>query len=131
MGGGFYGGECLSLGGGILWRPSVHLLFRREADRNRVEIPGAGAIATNIYALRAQLIPSTRLITGAFIQYNGATEELISNVRLDWIHAPLSDLLHGVERAPGHGVGHDAGEGSQSEGDTPHLVVMDGSPLSG
>ena len=92
-GGGFYGGERLSLGGGILWRPSAHLLLRGEADRNRIEIPGAGALTADIYGLRAQVIPSTRLMTSAFIQYNGATEELISNVRLNWIHAPLSDLF--------------------------------------
>ncbi|TVR66346.1 MAG: hypothetical protein EA422_02345 [Gemmatimonadales bacterium] len=92
-GGGFFSGERLSLGWGILWRPSAHLLLRGEADRNRIEIPGAGALTANIYSVRAQVIPSTRLMTGAFIQYNGATEELISNLRLNWIHAPLSDLF--------------------------------------
>jgi len=35
---------------------------------------------------------STRLLTSAFVQYNEAARELVTNVRLNWIHAPLSDL---------------------------------------
>ena len=30
---------------------------------------------------------------GAWVQYNDAAEELVSNIRLNLIHAPLSDLF--------------------------------------
>ena len=36
---------------------------------------------------------STRLLTSAFVQFNEATQELVTNVRFNWIHAPLSDLF--------------------------------------
>ena len=36
---------------------------------------------------------STTLFGSGFIQYNGITEELITNVRVNFIHAPLSDFF--------------------------------------
>ena len=31
-------------------------------------------------------------MTSAFVQFNEASEEMVTNVRFRWIHAPLSDL---------------------------------------
>jgi hypothetical protein len=33
-----------------------------------------------------------RVLTSAFVQYNAAEEEFVTNLRFRWIHAPLSDL---------------------------------------
>lgn len=92
-GGEFYGGDRISLGGGIQWRPSHRFLLDLEADHNRVDLPGSEAFTADVYGARFRYFRSTRLLSSAFIQYNEVTDELISNLRFNWIHAPLSDLF--------------------------------------
>ena len=92
-GGEFYGGERISVGGGIQWRPAGRFLLDLEADHNRVDLPGVEAFTADVYGARFRYFRSTRLLSSAFIQYNEATDELISNLRINWVHAPLSDLF--------------------------------------
>jgi len=46
-----------------------------------------------VYGARVNWALSTRFFTTAFVQYNAETEEVFSNVRLNLIHAPLSDVF--------------------------------------
>ncbi len=92
-GGEFYGGDRFSLGGSVLWRPSQHFLLDLEADHNRIDLPGADSFTADVYGARFRYLHSTRFLTSTFIQYNEATDELITNIRLNWIHAPLSDFF--------------------------------------
>ena len=58
-----------------------------------MSLPGAEDFAADVYGLRAIFAASTRFFTSAFVQYNALTQEVVTNVRLDYIHAPLSDLF--------------------------------------
>ena len=45
-----------------------------------------------MFGAKLDLFFSTTLLTSAFVQYNEASEEVVTNLRFRWIHAPLSDL---------------------------------------
>ncbi|MDH5760443.1 MAG: carbohydrate binding family 9 domain-containing protein [Gemmatimonadota bacterium] len=90
--GGYFSGDRTSLGLGALWRVNRHLAFDLFADRNTIALPDT-TIAADVYGGRVNVALSTRLITSAFVQYNGVTDEMFSNVRINFIHAPLSDIF--------------------------------------
>jgi hypothetical protein len=46
-----------------------------------------------VYGARATYAASTRFFTSAFVQRNALTRETVTNVRVNYIHAPLSDLF--------------------------------------
>ena len=85
-------GKHLSAGGG--WTVS-------QAD-----LPG-GSFTAHVVGLRASWAFSTRLVTGAYVQYNSLDRKWITNLRLRFIHRPGSDLYvvfndeQGEEYAPG------------------------------
>ncbi|MDZ7780227.1 MAG: DUF5916 domain-containing protein [Gemmatimonadota bacterium] len=91
-GGGYFGGERLSVRGSVLGRLGYTALLDLSAEHNRIDLPGQAPVTADVYGAKLDLFFSTRLLTSAFVQYNEATEELITNVRFNWIHAPLSDL---------------------------------------
>ena len=41
----------------------------------------------------AHVSVSTRMFLNAFIQYNSVTNQVLSNIRYNFIHRPLSDLF--------------------------------------
>ena len=45
------------------------------------------------FGSRLRLAASTHLFASAFVQYVKSTDELVANVRLNYIHAPLSDVF--------------------------------------
>lgn len=91
-GGGYFGGDRLTISGSVLGRLGYRALLDLSAQHNRIDMPGYAPITADVYGARLNAFFSTRLLTSAFVQYNQATEELVSNVRVNWIHAPLSDL---------------------------------------
>jgi hypothetical protein len=92
-GGGYYGGDRLSFGGNVLGRIGHQFLLRLSADHNRIALPGQPVTTADVYAANADIFFSTRLLTSAFVQYNTATQDFVTNLRFRWIHAPLSDLF--------------------------------------
>jgi hypothetical protein len=90
--GGYYGGDRLSVGGSLLGRLNQHLLFGISANHNRIELPGQVTTNADVYGANVDVFFSTRLLTSAFVQYNEASQEMVTNLRFRWIHAPLSDL---------------------------------------
>ena len=46
-----------------------------------------------MYGANLDLFVSTRLMASAFVQWNQASDEQVTNLRFRWIHAPLSDLF--------------------------------------
>ena len=90
--GGYFQGERRSLGGNLVWRPSAHLLFDIGAEHNVLDLEGEPFTA-DVFSGRFDYLASTKLLVGAWVQYNDAAEELVSNVKLNFIHAPLSDLF--------------------------------------
>jgi len=90
--GGYFDGDRTSLGLDILWRVNQHLAFDLFADRNDITLPDV-AFTADVYGGRLNWALSTRFFTTAFVQYNAQTDEVFSNLRLNYIHAPLSDLF--------------------------------------
>lgn len=87
----YYDGDLRTLGGSVAWAPGPSLAFEVGFTRNDVEVP-AGSFVADISSLRVNWGLSTRLTANALFQYNGLTETLVSNVRLNFIHRPGSDL---------------------------------------
>jgi hypothetical protein len=91
-GGGFYDGSRATLTGGIRWQPDRHLVLDLDANRNAVKAQGTSFTA-DLYSARVQYALTTQFNVSAFVQHNTSADEIVSNVRADFIHAPLSDLF--------------------------------------
>ena len=90
--GDFYDGSRISYSADVTFRPNEHIALELGGQRNDLALGGA-AFSADIYSARLRYALNTQAFFLAFVQYNGATEELISNVRMNLIHAPLSDLF--------------------------------------
>jgi len=90
--GDYYGGEKTSVNVGAVWRASPQLLFDLSLNRNDITLAGQSFTA-DVYGGRIRTALSTRFFTNAFFQYNSAADQSVVNVRLDYIHSPLSDLF--------------------------------------
>lgn len=90
--GGYFGGARRSLRLGAQWKANHHVTLDAGVQDNRIDL-GDGAFSAKIYQGRVEYAYSTELFGSGFVQYNGVTDELITNIRLDYIHAPLSDLF--------------------------------------
>ncbi len=90
--GDFFDGERTSLTARAEFRPSPHLGIEAFGQRNDVTLGGTGAQA-DIVGGRIRYAASTRLFASAFVQYIESTDELVTNIRVNFIHAPLSDVF--------------------------------------
>ena len=90
--GGFFNGTRRSVRASMLWRANYHLSLDLFAEHNRIGLDGEDFDA-DLFGGRFRYAFSTRLFASAFVQYNRATEQLVTNVRLNLIHAPLSDVF--------------------------------------
>lgn len=97
-GGDYYGGERRSVEAGVHWQPGYRFFVDLTGEHNRVTVPSAGqaspsSVTADILALRTGYSYSRSLFGRASLQYNSLTRQLVSNFRLNFIHAPLSDLF--------------------------------------
>ncbi|HXV86166.1 MAG TPA: DUF5916 domain-containing protein [Gemmatimonadales bacterium] len=88
----FWSGTRRAVQLGASWRPRHNLFLELSANRNDVRLP-EGSFLADLASARVRFAASTRLFGSAFVQYNAESEQLISNVRLNWRHAPLSDAF--------------------------------------
>ena len=108
-GGGYFHGDRRSVGLSTIWRPNYRASLELRADHNAITLPDR-EFSADVYGARFRYATSTRLFGSAFVQYNQALEQLVSNVRVNLIHAPLSDLFlvfterRGIADAPAGGV---------------------------
>ncbi len=91
-GGSYFGGDRRSLGGSLVGRLGPRLSLNLSANHNRITIPGQGSTTADVFGAKLDAFFSTELLTSAFVQYNEAVQEVVTNLRFRWIHAPLSDL---------------------------------------
>lgn len=91
-GGGFFDGDRRSVGVGATWRASYRMTLELRADHNDIRLP-AGDFTAALYGARIRYSHSTRLFGSAFVQYNEALDQMVTNLRANLIHAPLSDLF--------------------------------------
>lgn len=99
-GGGFYDGTRATLSGGIRWQPDDRLILDLDGSRNDLAAQGR-EFRADLYSARVQYALSTVLAFNAFVQWNADADEIVTNLRANFIHAPLSDLfLLFTERRP-------------------------------
>jgi len=91
-GGGFFDGERRTVAVGAAWRPSAHVSGELSVEHNDVRLP-EGSFTADVFGARLNYAWSTRLLASAFVQYNSAADEVITNLRLNFIHSPLSDIF--------------------------------------
>jgi hypothetical protein len=63
-----------------------------SANRNQVSFPDTDFTA-DVYGARVKFSPTTRIAASAYVQYNQSTDEMVTNLRFNFIHAPRSDLF--------------------------------------
>ncbi len=91
-GGGYFGGTRSTISTGLTWRPDYHVSFELSATHNALEIQGNSSNA-DLFSARVKYSHSTKLYLRGYVQYNHATEQFVTNIRLNFIHAPLSDFF--------------------------------------
>jgi hypothetical protein len=87
----FFGGDLRALGGSLALAPSASLALEAAFTRNDVDLP-SGDFVADISSLRVTWARSTRVTTNALFQYNSLTDDIVTNVRFNFIHRPGSDL---------------------------------------
>jgi hypothetical protein len=90
--GNFYGGTITSAGGTLNLALSPKVALGVGLSRDRVEIP-SGDFTAKLLSLRGSYSFSTRLSTNLLVQYNSLDEEFSTNLRVNFIHRPGSDLF--------------------------------------
>jgi hypothetical protein len=90
--GGFYDGDRTSVAVSGLLRPNPHWSFEVFGEHNAITLTGE-AFTADVYGGRIKYAHNTRIFTSAFVQWVEQTDELITNLRLNFIHSPLSDLF--------------------------------------
>ncbi len=88
----FNGGDLLRFGGSVSLAPTPSVAFTAGFDRNDVRLP-SGAFTADVTSLRFTWALTTEITTNALIQYNGLADEVLTNVRFNFIHRPGSDLF--------------------------------------
>ena len=90
--GSFYDGTKRSARANARWRPNHHFSLDASAERNDVRLPSA-AFNADVFRARFRYAHTTRFFASALVQYSTAVDEVSVNLRLNYIHAPLSDLF--------------------------------------
>jgi len=92
-GGGYFGGDRFSVRGDVRGRIGHQVLLQISANHNVIDLPGQPETTADVYGANLDVFFSVNVLTSAFVQYNAASEEVVTNLRFRWIHAPLSDLF--------------------------------------
>jgi hypothetical protein len=90
--GGFWHGSRDGASGGVRVRLNEKVATSATMSRDVVRLAGQ-SFTSDLLQLRLDTSFSTRMFLNAFVQYNGVTRDVSSNVRFDFIHHPLSDLF--------------------------------------
>jgi hypothetical protein len=88
----FYGGTLRAGGGTLTAAPTPRISAELGFNRSRVEVP-SGAFTADLLSLRAGYAFSTRLNTSLLVQHNSLDGFISTNLRVNFIHRPGSDLF--------------------------------------
>ena len=91
-GGGFYNGNRKSITLKSLFRIGYRFSMELGGQRNEISLSDSD-FSVNTYSLKIKYNHSINLLNSLYLQYNEAERKLITNVRINIIHAPLSDLF--------------------------------------
>ncbi len=90
----FWSGTRTRYGGALTWKTGPNLTLTGSINRNNIDLPVEdGAFSTTILSLNVLGALNRSLFANALIQYDDVSESLQSNIRIDWIHTPGSDLF--------------------------------------
>ncbi len=101
-----WGGRVDSLQAQLRVAGGPHLEVGPTWTFSRADLPG-GAFTAHVLGLRFGWAFSTRLFARAYVQYNSLDDKWVTNLRLNFIHRPGSDIYivfnddEGEEGAPG------------------------------
>jgi hypothetical protein len=90
--GDFYDGYRHGYNIGATVRPSEHINFSGTIGINDIALP-QGAFTTTLFTGRVNYFFNTKVFLNALLQYNNDARQWSSNVRLNIIHRPLSDIF--------------------------------------
>ena len=90
--GNFYGGTIRGLGTTLTVAPSPQVSLTLGLNQNHVEVP-SGEFTANIVSTRGSYSFSTRLSANLLVQYNSLDDNFSTNLRVNFIHHPGSDLF--------------------------------------
>ena len=90
--GDFYDGSRTSVSVGGTWRPRYDVLMELSLQRNQVDL-ARGSFDADVAGLRVRYSWSTALFGSAFVQYNAESKQLVTNARINFRYAPLSDVF--------------------------------------
>ncbi len=88
----FYGGTLKGGDARLLISPTPQISMAVTHSLNRANMPN-GEFTANVTSFRLGYAFSTKLTTNALVQYNSLDNSFSSNVRLNFIHRPGSDLF--------------------------------------
>jgi hypothetical protein len=91
-GGDFFSGSRRSLHATGVLRWGHRMRVDLSTNHNAIALYDE-SFGANVYAARVRYGYSTTLFGGVYLQYNTALDRLVTTARLNWIHAPLSDLF--------------------------------------
>ncbi|HET6898857.1 MAG TPA: DUF5916 domain-containing protein [Vicinamibacteria bacterium] len=98
-----FGGRLVTLGGRTRLSPGSHLSLELGFTHDRVTLP-LGAFTAEVSSARLVYAFTTRLFVSALVQHNSLDRKLLTNVRLNFIHRPGSDLFLVFNEDRGDGV---------------------------
>jgi len=90
--GDYYDGSRQVYTGGVTWRPRYDISFEGTYQRNDVSL-ASGDFAADLAGLRVKYAWSTTLFGSTFVQYNTLARTYVTNARIAWRYAPLSDVF--------------------------------------
>ena len=90
--GGFYDGDRTSVSGNLQLRPSYHLALDFGVQHNDLTLSG-NSFTADLFSGRVRYAYSTKVFFLGFVQFNESIDELVTNLRLNVLHAPLSDVF--------------------------------------
>jgi hypothetical protein len=96
-GGGFYDGTRRQLAFSALLKPTTHLAFGLEGERNAISLPGA-RFTTSVMSARLDYNISPNASWTNLGQYDTDSRELAIQLRFRWILKPGSDAFLVVNR---------------------------------
>ena len=88
----FYGGTLKGAEANLSVSPTPQISMTVAHSLNRADMPN-GEFTANVTSLRLGYAFSTKLTTNALVQYNSLDNSFSTNVRLNFIHRPGSDLF--------------------------------------
>ena len=88
----FYDGTKRSVGGGLTWRPRYDFSVEGTYQRNDVSLV-SGDFVADLAGMRVKYSWSTKVFGSAFVQYNTQSKSFVTNARMAWRYAPLSDVF--------------------------------------